>query len=57
MPNAVLACAAPTDIRAAETIALLADRTCKEGKATAYVCQNFACQAPVTLPEELACLL
>jgi len=57
MPNPVLACAAPTDIRAAETIALLADRTCKEGKATAYVCQNFACQAPVTLPEELACLL
>jgi hypothetical protein len=55
--NAVLACAAPTDIQAAETIALLADRPCKEGKSTAYVCQNFACQAPVTLPEELACLL
>ena len=57
LPNTVLACAAPTDIRAAETIALLADRLYKEGKATAYVCQNFACQAPVTLPEELACLL
>jgi uncharacterized protein YyaL (SSP411 family) len=57
LPNAVLACAAPTDIRLPETIALLADRPCKEGKATAYVCQNFACQAPVTLPEELARLL
>ena len=33
---------------------LLADRTRLEGKATAYVCQNYACQRPVTLPEELA---
>ncbi len=57
LPNCVLASAAPTDMRAAETIALLADRPSKDGKATAYVCQNFACQAPVTTPEELARLL
>src|SRR5258708_33055071 len=57
LPNCVLACTTPTDIQAAETVALLADRPCKDGKATAYVCQNFACQAPVTAPEELARLL
>jgi len=27
------------------------------GKATAYVCENFACQAPVTSVEELRKLL
>ena len=57
LPNSVLAYAAPSDMQAAETIALLADRPCKDGKATAYVCQNFACQAPVTAPEELTRLL
>jgi len=25
----------------------------RDGKATAYVCQHFACLAPVTTPEEL----
>jgi len=57
LPNAVLVSASSTDIQAAETIALLADRPAKDGNATAYVCQNFACQAPVTVPEELARLL
>jgi uncharacterized protein YyaL (SSP411 family) len=56
-PNSVLACASPTDMQTAELIALLADRPAKDGKATAYVCQNFTCQAPVTEPEELAYLL
>jgi hypothetical protein len=57
LPNSVLASASSTDIQAAETIALLADRPAKDGKATAYVCQNFTCQAPVIMPEELARLL
>lgn len=57
LPNSVLASASPTDRRAAETIALLANRPSTDGKATAYVCQNFTCQAPVTVPEELAHLL
>jgi uncharacterized protein YyaL (SSP411 family) len=25
-----------------------------DGKPTAYVCQNYACQLPVTTPEDLA---
>ena len=36
---------------------LLRDRPLVDGKPTAYVCANFACQAPVTAPEALADLL
>ena len=57
LPNSVLACAAPGDNGAIQTMPLLADRLLKDGKATAYVCQNFACQAPVNTPEELEGLL
>ncbi len=53
LPASVLACCSPDDTRAMQTVALLADRPLKEGRATAYVCQNFACQAPVNTPPEL----
>ena len=33
---------------------LLADRGMVDGRATAYVCQNYVCQLPVTDPEALA---
>ncbi len=33
---------------------LMRDRPAVDGKPTAYVCENFACQAPVTEPEALA---
>ena len=36
---------------------LLAGRTAVDGKAAAYVCENFACQLPVTGAEELRKLL
>jgi uncharacterized protein YyaL (SSP411 family) len=36
---------------------LLRDRPLVDGKTTAYVCEHFACQAPVTTAEELAVLL
>jgi len=52
-PNGVLACAVPDNTEAIEAIPLLADRPLKDGKATAYVCQNFACLAPVNRAEEL----
>ena len=36
---------------------LLEDRSMIDGKPTAYVCQNYVCQLPVTAPEELAAQL
>ncbi len=57
LPNSVLACASLEDSVSIQSIPLLADRPMKDYKATAYVCQNFACQAPVNTPEELTKLL
>jgi len=57
LPNSVLACAAPDNSQAIQVIPLLADRPLEDGRATAYVCQNFACLAPVNTPEELTRLL
>ncbi|HEU5228262.1 MAG TPA: thioredoxin domain-containing protein [Ktedonobacteraceae bacterium] len=57
LPESVLAGCSPDDTQASQTVALLADRALKDGQATAYVCQHFACQAPVNTPEELAQLL
>jgi uncharacterized protein YyaL (SSP411 family) len=57
LPNSVLACGVPGDSDAARQIALLEDRPLKDGKATAYVCHHFACQAPVNTTEELEKLL
>jgi uncharacterized protein YyaL (SSP411 family) len=36
---------------------LMAQRTAVEGRAAAYVCENFTCQRPVTEPDELADVL
>jgi uncharacterized protein YyaL (SSP411 family) len=36
---------------------LLQQRTAVEGRAAAYVCENFACLRPVTEPDELAAAL
>jgi hypothetical protein len=56
-PNRVLAMAAPGDRDAAAEVPLLADRTALGGRATAYVCEHFVCQLPVTEPEALAAQL
>src|SRR6266567_1568613 len=53
LPNSVLACAAPDDMQATQIVPLLEGRPLKDGKATAYVCQNFVCAAPVNRVEEL----
>jgi uncharacterized protein YyaL (SSP411 family) len=36
---------------------LLRERPAVEGKPAAYVCEHFACQQPVTKPDELAAQL
>jgi uncharacterized protein YyaL (SSP411 family) len=56
-PNRVLAAAAPDDAAAQGEVPLLADRPAREGRATAYVCEHFVCQQPVTEPKELAAQL
>ena len=38
-------------------VPLLADRTPVDGRAAAYVCEHFVCQAPVTSAQELAAAL
>jgi uncharacterized protein len=53
IPNKVAAGRAEDDEEAARLVPLLADRPVREGKATAYVCVNYACQNPTTDPEEL----
>jgi hypothetical protein len=49
LPDAVIALSHQPD---AASIPLLSERSMIDGKATAYVCQNFVCQRPVTTAEE-----
>ncbi|CAA9451430.1 MAG: Uncharacterized protein YyaL [uncultured Rubrobacteraceae bacterium] len=53
IPNKVVAGRAEDDEEAARLVPLLAERPMREGKATAYVCVNYACRNPTTDPEEL----
>jgi uncharacterized protein YyaL (SSP411 family) len=54
LPRSVVAAGAPGDQAPPEMVPLLADRTLLRGRPAAYVCQGFACQAPVTEPQQLA---
>jgi uncharacterized protein YyaL (SSP411 family) len=54
LPNKVVAGRAPDDDEAAGLIPLLAERPMRSGKATAYVCEGYACKNPTTDAEELA---
>jgi hypothetical protein len=55
LPTAVSVVAAPG--AGAEHTPLLIDRPLRDGRPTAYVCQRFACQTPVTEPGDLAAQL
>jgi len=50
VPSLVLAGGAP---RGGDAIALLSGRDTRGGHATAYVCRNYACEAPATTRDEL----
>jgi uncharacterized protein YyaL (SSP411 family) len=55
LPNTVVALGAPdADPESTRLIPLLAERPQMEGRATAYVCEHFACRRPVNTPEALA---
>jgi uncharacterized protein YyaL (SSP411 family) len=54
LPNKVLVVARPDHVEElSQRIPLLAGRTQIDGVATAYVCENYACQLPVTEPQAL----
>ena len=53
LPNKVVA-GAPSAIA---DLPLLANRQMIDGKPTAYVCERYVCQKPVTAPDELIKLL
>jgi uncharacterized protein YyaL (SSP411 family) len=52
LPNKVVILNSTAE-RDADFLPLLADRTMIHGKPTAYVCENFVCQRPVTEAESL----
>ena len=54
IPNKVVVISDENNAEAVGFIPLLQERKMIEGKATAYVCENFACQQPVTSAEDLA---
>jgi uncharacterized protein YyaL (SSP411 family) len=54
LPTKVVAGCAPDDEEDAGLIPLLADRPTCDGRATAYVCEGYACQDPTTDLERLA---
>jgi uncharacterized protein len=56
-PHLVLAGSPPPGAGDASTVPLLEAREPVDGHAAAYVCERFACKAPVTDPEELEKLL
>jgi uncharacterized protein len=56
-PADALAVGDPGDPAAAEAAPLLRDRPLVADAPAAYVCRGFACQAPVTTPEELSSAL
>jgi uncharacterized protein YyaL (SSP411 family) len=57
LPNKIVAQATQNDERARQLIPLLRERPMIEGRATAYVCENYACQRPVTTHAELSAQL
>ena len=56
-PADVIACADPADTLTLDAVPLLAERPLVDGAPAAYVCEGFACLAPVTSPGALRAAL
>ncbi len=56
-PNLLVGHADPADAELTERAPFLAGRPARDGKPTAYVCEQFACLAPVTDAASLAAML
>ena len=54
LPNKIVVLAEESNDEASELVPLLQDRGKINNMATAYVCENFTCQQPVTSSKELA---
>jgi uncharacterized protein YyaL (SSP411 family) len=54
LPNKIVAQTNGNDPDASKSVPLLQDRPMIEGRATAYVCEHYTCQQPVTSAAELA---
>ena len=54
LPNKIVAQTGGDDECAAEVVPLLRDRPMTDGHATAYVCEHYTCQQPVSSAAELA---
>ncbi len=54
LPNRVVAGAIGAEAAAVAGVPLLEGRAPVDGKATAFVCRNYACELPVTDPAALA---
>jgi uncharacterized protein YyaL (SSP411 family) len=55
-PN-IIAALTTEDLDHEHPIPLLSYRTMRGGRPTVYVCRHFACQMPVTTPDEVRGLL
>jgi uncharacterized protein YyaL (SSP411 family) len=54
LPNAVVHLHTPGDDALAALAPYVEAQTMRDGQATAYVCEHFACQTPTTDPDEMA---
>ncbi len=54
LPNKVLVQSRSDDAATEHLLPLLQGRSAKDGRTTAYVCENYTCRQPVTTVEELA---
>lgn len=57
LPNAVLLLKSPQDNKLEELASFTSDFEMKNGKATAYVCQNYACELPTNDPGKMMGLI